>query len=345
MVRQFIFCCFFFAVATSLADTEDAEILPLYRVEIIVFQHLYSDELAEQVSQVNDYRTVTRPLATPVEPDPADQSRAQTGLEEGDIQRQQPLGTADIPGVFDLAEFQPDFEPAVEANFIFEVTEQSDAMRRVWGRLLRSPAHEPLHYAGWQQQAYPPEEQNPVRIHDDIPLAEPEAREVDLNEPDQSPREDQLEVPTIDLSTNMPAIGDDGSIEDLPEPGESAAGEEEEIDEAEYTSYRLDGQLSLVQRKFLHLDLDIEWRELVELQLLIGEEPAEALTFSLYTVLQRRQVLEDRLEYFDTPWLGAITLITEIELPEEPEVAGLTGDARNLEASPDAGSETPDDNR
>ena len=277
MTRQLLFSVLLIISAGSFADEE--EVIPQYQVEIIVFQHLYSDEAAELVSQVNDYRTVARPAPLP----------------------------------------EPDFvgPPDPEAGGpIVELSEKSNLIQQAWNRLVRSPAHEPLHYAGWQQRAYPPEEQNPVRIHDEFALPDPKAEELEESMLDEDIADIETRVPVIDLSLTTP--------------------EEEEIDEAEFTSYRLDGQLSLVQRKYTHLEVDIEWRESIvapfvdEVAVLPGGLAEEMQArYSLYTALQRRQVHADRLEYFDTPWLGALTLITEVEIPAEPESIEVPTEGEN----------------
>jgi hypothetical protein len=161
--------------------------------------------------------------------------------------------------------------------------------------------------------------QKPIRLHGEIALVEPAADQDATDFTDESFNEEQDSVAELDVAGDF--VGEDEGFPTEPLEGDgSELIEAEEIDEAEFTNYRLDGQLSLVQRKFLHLDIDIEWREAI---LLSAPDPDEEIetgpTYQLHTVLQRRQILTDRLEYFDTPALGIIALITEIEPPEEPE--------------------------
>ena len=306
---RLLFCIFLFA-ASAFAEDEE---VPLYQVEIIVFQHVFSDELAEGVSQVNDYRMVTRPLPLPIgEPEPVAEEaesiadRDSEALEDSFLQRP---GDLDVwpPAVFDPLDFEILPEDESQPDLIFEVAQLSETMQQAWNRLQNSAGYEPLKFAGWQQHAYPPEVQVPVRIHDEVALPDPDAF---VGPPDE------FLVP--------------GGANIDPEPA-LATEAEEEIDEAEFTSYRLDGQFSLVQRRFLHLDIDLEYREQAGHPpiryagevLEQGDEPglvAEELPgWLLHTVLQRRQVHEDRFEYFDTPWLGVLALVTEVEIPEEPE--------------------------
>jgi hypothetical protein len=225
-----------------------------------------------------------------------------------------------LPGFFDDNEFatEPPPQDPLE-DPIYETTGLSAAMQTAWNRLQRSPAHEPLHYAGWQQHAFPPEMQKPIRLHDEVALVEPAADQESADFTDESFNEEQDAAVEPDVAGAF--VSGDESLPTEPLEGDGPElVEAEEIDAAEFTNYRLDGQLSLVQRKFLHLDIDIEWREAI---LLSAPDPDEEFepdpAYRLHTVLQRRQILTDRLEYFDTPVLGIIALITEIEPPEEPE--------------------------
>jgi hypothetical protein len=309
----------------SLAWAQDEEVIPVYQLEVIVFQHLYSDEAAEDVHQVSDYRSVTRPLPIPEDPEPESGLTGNTGEFANTGAQDDASGSAVMPGTilpgfFDDNEFatEPPPQDPLE-DPIYETTGLSAAMQTAWNRLQRSPAHEPLHYAGWQQHAFPPEMQKPIRLHDEVALVEPAADQESADFTDESFNEEQDAAVEPDVAGAF--VSGDESLPTEPLEGDGPElVEAEEIDAAEFTNYRLDGQLSLVQRKFLHLDIDIEWREAI---LLSAPDPDEEIepgpAYRLHTVLQRRQILTDRLEYFDTPVLGIIALITEIEPPEEPE--------------------------
>jgi hypothetical protein len=334
--------------ANSLALAQDDEVIPVYQLEVIVFQHLYSDEAAEDVHQVSDYRSVTRPLPLPEDPEPESGLTGNTGELESTGALNDASGSAVMPGTilpgfFDDNEFatEPPPQDPLE-DPIYETTELSAAMQTAWNRLQRSPAHEPLHYAGWQQHAFPPEMQKPIRLHDENALVEPAADQESADFTDDSFSEEQDAVAELDITGEF-VDRDESPPNELLEGDGSTLVEAEEIDEAEYTNYRLDGQLSLVQRKFLHLDIDIEWREAI---LLSAPEPAEEIetspTYRLHTVLQRRQILTDRLEYFDTPALGIIALITEIKPPEEPEESATDeAEAVVSEADQDKSADIP----
>ncbi|MEE4295765.1 MAG: CsiV family protein [Wenzhouxiangella sp.] len=87
----------------------------------------------------------------------------------------------------------------------------------------------------------------------------------------------------------------------------------------EANPYQLDGSITVRQRQFRHVDLDLVWQEP---QLWLGPsgplspvaqgEP-EVLTHRLQT---SRPIGLDRLEYFDSPWLGVIVLVQEWSRPD-----------------------------
>lgn len=160
------------------------------------------------------------------------------------------------------------------------LTEKSATMDGVWRRLRSSQAYRPLLYAGWEQNRidyYPP-----IRIHDEQVI------------------DDQLRPPTHIV------------VADLASPDPLAA----------YRSvfYQLDGSLQLKRSRFLHLFLDLELREPMQQA---GAVPAAAeplgiapatgggtLGYGTYTLAQNRQINTGELQYFDTPYYGALVYVT-----------------------------------
>ena len=161
-----------------------------------------------------------------------------------------------------------------------------------WRRLRGSPDYRPLLYAGWQQNRvdyYPP-----VRVHD--------LEVVDT----------QIRPPT----NVMPA--DPAAADPL----------------AAYrvNFYRLDGSVQLWRSRFLHLFLDIEYRETGPWTAPDPATPAgipdvppdEVFSpYAVFSLQQNRQVRTGRMQYFDTPLLGALVLVTAIAA-ETPEDADLS---------------------
>ncbi|WP_191621186.1 CsiV family protein [Marinihelvus fidelis] len=164
-------------------------------------------------------------------------------------------------------------------------------------RLERLGDYMPLAVYSWEQPAI--EYQPPVRIHDDDVIMDT------LYFP--------AEAATIDLTSAAP-------FQDHLAP-----------------LYRLDGMAQLRRSRFLHLELDIEWRQDAPVETNLpapGDSPAEpaedagidaeadteALAdegpapdpFKVHRLRQSRQVVTDTLIYFDSDVLGALARVTAL---------------------------------
>jgi hypothetical protein len=178
-------------------------------------------------------------------------------------------------------------------------------MDDAWRRLRSSQGYRPLLYASWEQNRT--DYYPPMRIHD------------------QTIIDSQLRPPTTiivaDLATDDPL--------------------------AAYRSifYKLDGSVQLRRSRFLHLFLDLEYRQDTSStgpktgfftnsdQENGGEElPVESGTnfFSenniqtesgtdansyhrIFRLKQNRQIRTDRMQYFDTPYFGVLVLVSTIQ--------------------------------
>ena len=87
------------------------------------------------------------------------------------------------------------------------------------------------------------------------------------------------------------------------------------------TFYRLDGTLQLRRSRFLHLYLDLEFREEPQQSTADSQvtffnikDPAllEKPGYNIYSLQQNRQVRSGKLQYFDTPYFGALVLVTAV---------------------------------
>ena len=162
---------------------------------------------------------------------------------------------------------------------------KSDYMNDVWRRLRSSQAYRPLVYAAWEQNRtdyYPP-----MRIHDENII------------------DSQLRPPTHIM------------VADLAELDPLAA--------YRSTFYQLDGSVQLRRSRFLHLYLDLEYREnplatdpvlpVVDenhvqpgMDKLVDDKP----TRKTFTLKQNRQVRTGQVQYFDTPFFGALVFVSAI---------------------------------
>lgn len=198
-----------------------------------------------------------------------------------------PPETADEP-VEETAGTGDEVPPAVVADImngnlpdeLRTLTDKSATMDTVWRRLRSSQTYRPLLYAGWEQNRidyYPP-----MHIHD--------AQLIDT----------QLRPPTNIVVADLTAL----------DPL------------AAYRSafYQLDGSLQLKRSRFLHVFLDLELRELTQqddsgaaVPESVEMRPATeggALAYGTYALKQNRQVNTGEMQYFDTPYYGALVYVT-----------------------------------
>ena len=159
------------------------------------------------------------------------------------------------------------------------VTQKSDVMDGAWRRLRSSNSYRPLIYTAWEQNRidyYPP-----IRIHDPQVITT------------------RLQAPTAIM------------LADLTAPDPLAA----------YRSnfYQLDGSLQLRRSRFLHLFLDLEWREErppgpVHTADFGGEQLRDTrpVTYGVFVLQQNHQINTGEMQYFDTPYLGALVYVTSV---------------------------------
>ena len=165
------------------------------------------------------------------------------------------------------------------------VTQKSTTMDSAWRRLRSSKTYRPMVYSAWEQNRtdyYPP-----VRVHD------------------QNIIDTQLRPPTSIMVADLAA--------------------EDPFAAYRSTFYQLDGSIQLRRSRFLHLFLDMEFREKqvnngFEVNFLTPDDgQANATTSALdkpvngvYTLKQNRQIRTGDLQYFDTPYFGALVFVSAI---------------------------------
>ncbi|MFP4207506.1 MAG: CsiV family protein [Wenzhouxiangella sp.] len=77
--------------------------------------------------------------------------------------------------------------------------------------------------------------------------------------------------------------------------------------------FALDGSVRVRQRQFRHVDLDLEWREASPTPDSTAEPGQEEV---IHRLTLSRPIDLDRLEYFDSPWLGVLVHVQEWVRPE-----------------------------
>lgn len=170
------------------------------------------------------------------------------------------------------------------------VTQKSDQMDNAWRRLRSSQNYRPLVYTAWEQNRidyYPP-----MRIHDQQVIAS------------------QLLPPTPIMLADLTAA--------------------DPLAAYRSTFYHLDGSLQLRRSRFLHLFLDLELREETtqnandagffggnDRQIETGTAIDSSTVYGIYALNQNRQISTGEMQYFDTPYFGALVFVTSISaLPD-----------------------------
>jgi hypothetical protein len=277
----------------------------------------------EDLSNALDFLTPPPDSAEDEEPatesDPAMEIDHAVAAAPAELQQDAMLG----PGGEELvsAEGEPEEDPL---DLVVHVEEMGPEMQEAWRRLRLSAPVRPLQYLAWEQGSREP---FPVlRIHDleAVLVEDPWAEQrLELENPEESPEESLVFGDTIAATAGADSLQPEAdAAEALPDP---------------IAYYRLDGTVSLVRRRFLHLSMAIEWREPVFEETLVPlfvDAPApppgavDADTppiaplpsaFLVYRLEQTRPVRTGRMEYFDGPVLGVLAWITDISDSITPE--------------------------
>ena len=271
-----------------------------YRVEVLVLTHLDHQQEAREFRRLNDYSSALDFLQPPEEP--TDDTPEQP-IEEPPEEAPEVAGDGEFATPADALEEIPltEEDPWSVVN---HVEEMGPEMQEAWRRLRLSGPFRPLQYLAWEQGSNPP---FPVlRVHDlqTVLVEDPwiEQRMLLLEEGDES---------TVFGDAADTDIGDEGV---LPDP---------------IAYYQLDGTVSLTRSRFLHIGIDIEWREpvfdetrpavTIPLPTAATPPPQETIppepvpsAFLVQRLEQSRPVRTGRMEYFDGPVLGVLVWVSDI---------------------------------
>jgi hypothetical protein len=154
-------------------------------------------------------------------------------------------------------------------------------MDGVWRRLRSSKNYRPLLYSAWEQNRV--DYYPPMRMHDQVVI------------------NTQLRPPTHIM------------VADLSEGDPLAA--------YRSTFYQLDGSVQLRRSRFLHLFLDLEYREqnprLSAEQAFFAVSAKQAedendTAYRVFALKQNRQIRTRQVQYFDTPYFGVLVLVSPV---------------------------------
>jgi hypothetical protein len=294
-----------------------------YRVEVLVLTQLGHDQQPQEVRKLEDLSDALDFLTPPsesaedeepiTENGPATENAPVVAAAPAELQQDALLG----PGGEELAsaEGAPEEDPL---DLVVHVEEMGPEMQEAWRRLRLSAPFRPLQYLAWEQGSREP---FPVlRIHDleAVLVEDPWAEQrLELENPEGS----LVFGDTVAATTGADSLQSEAA-DPLPDP---------------IAYYRLDGTVSLVRRRFLHLAMAIEWREpvfdeaLAPLFIDAPAQPPAAMdadaprtapppsAFLVHRLEQSRPVRSGRMEYFDGPVLGVLAWITDISDTLTPE--------------------------
>jgi hypothetical protein len=259
-----------FVSTVSLAESGE------YLVEVIVFRHLeaaaspVASGELRKFSQYPDLIKAPDDLVATAEPAETVYSAEETPAPPGEAP----------PGL-------PQPPPADLPDDLVVMDGRSAYMDDVWRRLRASKAYRPLLFSAWKQNRvdyYPP-----MRLHDGTMI------------------DRQLRPPTAMVFADLTA--------------------EDPLDRYRSDFYRVDGTVQLRRSRFLHLYLDLVYRQtpsaeedVTDLQEPLSPASGQPGKFELtppggavnqvYTLKQNRQIRTGSLQYFDTPYLGALVFVT-----------------------------------
>lgn len=273
---------------------------PVYRVELIVFEHVGGGSDRRRAAGPVDFTARLNPLVVARANDAVDEALAM--LRTGALPMLPDPNAAgdDAPRLTSQSETLVPIPPPFAA-----LARLSGPTGRALDRLVGSAAHQPVATRAWIQLAARGRAGPPVRIHDATPVTTlPPARGL---------------PPFFPSWLALPAGASEDGERRLfrPAPPRLAI-------------YRLDGTARLRRRQFLHLDLDLVWQQR---EPAVGPRPAAAADtdprhpqpWLLHRLRQSRVVEPGRLEYFDSSRFGVLALVTRFEqVVPEPEEAAET---------------------
>ena len=288
-----------------------------YRVEVLLLSHIDHDQEPREVRQLEDLSQALDFLTPPTESPAGDDPFAESDEETTAVPLEMPQdGGALEPGEEDSATAEELEEDPLDV--VIHIEEMGPEMQEAWRRLRLSAPFRPLQYLAWEQGSREP---FPVlRIHDleTVLVEDPWAEQ---RQELENPEESLVFGDTVATTPEVDSLEPEADAADtLPDP---------------IAYYRLDGTVSLVRTRFLHLSMAIEWREPVFEEIIpplladapaplpsaADEPPAPPLpsAFLVHRLEQSRPVRTGRMEYFDGPVLGLLAWITDVSDTNAPE--------------------------
>lgn len=283
-----------------------------------------------------------------------------------------------LPAPDEAPDGSPDPEPVTRPWAGIALDALTPALAAARERVERTGEFSAVAALAWLQTAGSSRRPRPMRIHDDVVILRDE---VESDEPfgDESGdrgalRSDPLDtrVAPLEPDRDDPATRPEPRADEpAPTRGESSglyaslrgralASDEprREIVPVPQVTLRFDGALALIQRQFLHADLDLRWRSVVQRpqapnaprvapRQSAEDDPTPPPQFEVHRLRQSRAIRPDRWEYFDSERFGVLLRVTELEplAPLPPPEPTPAIDRSALPAGEPANGSGPDADR
>jgi hypothetical protein len=280
-----------------LSSSAQAENDPYYLVEVIVLTHADGRSDDRKVEQIADFQALLDPLRQSRIAD-WQERQAPDSADAPDTESPEQARLRETAELIDLFSAMDATEPAaaletepmdpgpVYPDPFVNQPELSPGMQAAWDRLASSGEFRPRTWRAWYQPLSRSHLSPPLRVHDEFPV--------------------RLNSAELALAA-LPGSRQQWTVDELMPKAD----------------YRLDGSLRLRQRQFMHVELDLVWREPVETDVLPAGPWAQATVapawFRQHRLTQSRTVRPERLEYFDSSWLGVLVRIERWQSPEDDE--------------------------
>lgn len=196
-----------------------------------------------------------------------------------------------LPPPLEDLEAGPDAGPVLPPLFL-PLETWTVPMDDAWRRLADSPRYTPVTRLAWHQTAGRNAATPRVRIHDDTML-------------------------DYDPFATRPSTTSNGPASRAANPATDDATETPEpLSNPAY--YRLDGHVRLYRRQYYHIAMELVWQTpVMRMQTLSVNAPLEPTAWGVHRLSSSRTVQTDRLEYFDSAWLGALVRVTRWQPPAD----------------------------
>ena len=186
----------------------------------------------------------------------------------------------------------------------FEHSPEEFKLTEIWDRLVKKDTIVPLIHKAWRQPDTPFENPTYVKLNNTVPK-----KKVD-NSLSTHEANNPLEEPTIKVVENtaifnaMTIDADGNFITDTVDDG---------FHENRYADFTLTGMVALSQGRFMHFGNKLN---------LFRTYNSEDNTIRnmIFSLIERKQINTDELNYFDSPWFGSIVMITKYTGEQEDDI-------------------------